>query len=130
MTLLTSYFVQKQKPTYKRNDAFLSLSKGKCLDDCPVYDLLIFNDGQVIYKGIEHVEKIGIHKMSISLEAISHLNDLLNKMVPQNIGSLRERKKPLSLLKFNGKRIVYQSTKINGSLLELDNLLDSIVKSL
>ena len=54
MTLLTTYFTKKRS-NFSVKDAFLSLSKGKCLVDCPVYDLLIFRDGQVIYNGIENV---------------------------------------------------------------------------
>ena len=130
MTLLTSYFTKRQKQSYNIKDAFISLSKGKCLNNCPVYDLWIFKDGQVVYNGIENVEKEGVRKMFISLEAIRHLNQLLLKIGPEDLGIIRERKKPLTLLKFKSKRIVYQSSKIRGSLLELDRLLESIIKSL
>jgi len=130
MTLLTSYFTKRQRRAYKNKDALISLSKGKCLNDCPVYDLWIFEDGQVVYNGIENVEKEGIHKMSISLEAIKHLNQLLSEIAPEDIGIIRERKKPLTLLKFKDKRIVYQSSKVRRSLMELDQLLESIIKSL
>lgn len=130
MTLLTSYFVKKQKKSYDIKDAFLSLSKGKCLNECPVYDLWVFKSGHVIYKGLENVDKKGIHKMIISHEAVNHLGYLLNKLTLEDLGSIRERKKPLTLLKFNGKRIVYQSSRVKGRLKELDNLLESIIKSL
>ena len=130
MALLTSYFVKKQKQSYDIKDSFLSLSKGKCLDDCPVYDLLIFKNGQVVYNGIENVEKKGIHKMLISFEAVKHLNQLLMDLSPLDLGGIREKRKPLTLLKFKGKRIVYQSGRVSGSLKELDSLLESIIKSL
>lgn len=130
MTLLTTYFTKKHKQSYDVKDAFLSLSKGKCLVDCPVYDLLIFCDGQVIYNGIENVEKEGVHKMLISHEAIKHLNNLLLDMKPEDLGGVRERKKPLTLLKFKNKRIVYQSNRVSGSLYELDRLFESIISSL
>lgn len=122
--------MKKQKQSYDIKDAFLSLSKGKCFDDCPVYDLWIFKNGQVIYNGIENVDKKGIHKMFISYEAVKHLNQLLIDMSPEDLGNIRERKKPLTLLKFRNKRIVYLSSRANGSLKELDNLLESIIKSL
>ncbi|HEX9827808.1 MAG TPA: DUF6438 domain-containing protein [Flavobacteriaceae bacterium] len=130
MTLLTTYFTKKQKQSYNIKDAFISLSKGRCLNSCPVYDLWIFKDGQVVYNGIENVEKQGIHKMLISHEAIKHLHHLLLELAPEDIGNIRERKKPLTLLKFKGKRIVYQSTRVSGNLLELDRLFESIIKSL
>jgi hypothetical protein len=130
MTLLTSYFVKKEKEVYDTSDAFLSLSNGRCLAPCPVYDLWIFKDGRVIYKGIENAEKLGVHKMYLSLEALKHLDLLLSKMSTEDIGGIRERKKPLRLLKFKGKRIVYQSNRISGSLLELDHLFKAIIKSL
>ncbi len=130
MTLLTTYFTKRQKQSYDVKDAFLSLSKGKSLIDCPVYDLLIFSDGHVIYNGIENVEKVGVHKMLISHEAIKHLNNLLLDMKPEDLGDVRERKKPLTLLKFKNKRIVYQSKRVSGSLYELDCLFESIISSL
>lgn len=130
MTLLTTYFTKRQKQSYDVKDAFLSLSKGKSLIDCPVYDLLIFSDGHVIYNGIENVEKVGVHKMLISHEAIKHLNNLLLDMKPEDLGDVRERKKPLTLLKFKNKRIVYQSKRVSGSLYELDRLFESIISSL
>ena len=130
MALLTSYFTKRQRQSYNIKDALISLSKGKCVNDCPVYDLWIFKDGQVVYNGIENVQKKGIHKMLISIEAIKHLNQLLLEIAPEDIGIIRERKKPLTLLKFKDKRIVYQSSKAGGCLKELDQLLESIIKSL
>ncbi|MGM5469137.1 DUF6438 domain-containing protein [Flavobacteriaceae bacterium LMO-SS05] len=122
--------MKKQKLSYNINDAFLSLSKGRCLYDCPVYDLWIFKDGQVVYNGIENVEKQGIRKMQISQEAIKYLDQLLVEMGPKDIGNIRDRKKPLILLKFKGKRIVYQSSKVSGNLLELERMFESIIKSI
>jgi hypothetical protein len=130
MASLTTYFTKRQTQSYNVKDAFISLSKGKCLNDCPVYDLLIFGDGQVIYNGIENVQKEGIHKMLLSHEAIKYLNQLLLEMKPEDIGSIKERKKPLTLLKFKKKRIVYQSSRVSGSLRELEHLFESIIKSL
>ena len=130
MALLTSYFTRKQKQAHNVKNALISLSKGKCLNDCPVYDLWVFRDGQVVYNGIENVQKKGIHKMMIPFEAIKHLNRLLIGVSPEDLGNICERKKPLTLLKFKDKRIVYQSSKVKGDLLELDKLLESIIKSL
>lgn len=130
MSILASYFTRRQRQSYNIKNALISLSKGKCLNDCPVYDLWIFRDGHVVYNGIENVQKKGVHKMMISFEAIKHLNLLLSKISSEDIGNIRERKKPLTLLKFNGKRIVYQSSKVRGGLLELDQLLESITNSL
>lgn len=130
MASLTTYFTKRDRQTYNVKDAFISLSKGKCLNDCPVYDLWVFSDGQVIYNGIENVQKEGIHKMLLSQEAIKYLNQLLLEMKPEDIGGIKERKKPLTLLKFKKKRIVYQSSRISGGLKELEHLFESIIKSL
>lgn len=130
MALLATYFSKRHKQSYNIKDAFLSLSKGKCINECPVYDLWIFKDGLVVYNGIENVEKQGIHRLFISLEAVKHINHLLLNMGPEDLGNNNQRKKPLTLLKFKGKRIVYQTSRIGGSLLELDRLLESIVENL
>jgi len=130
MTLLATYFSKRQKQVHDVKDAFLSLSKGKCLNNCPVYDLWIFKDGQVIYNGIENVEKLGVHRMLISTEVISHLNELFLNMKPEELGHSNQKKKPLTLLKIKRKRLVYQSSRISGSLLELDRLLESLINSI
>lgn len=130
MALLATYFSKRHKQSYNIKDAFLSLSKGKCLNDCPVYDLWIFKDGLVVYNGIENVEKEGIHRLFISLEAVKHINNLLSNLGAEDLGNNNQRKKPLTLLKFKGKRIVYQTSRISGSLLELDRLLESVIESL
>ena len=73
-------------------------------------------------------EKEGVHKMLISHEAIELLNNLLLGMKPERVRRCsRERKKPLTLLKFKNKRIVYQSNRVSGSLYELDRLFESII---
>ena len=126
MTLLTSYFVSKQEKLKDTNDAFLSLSKGKCQNNCPVYDLWIFENGQVIYKGIENVVKMGVHTTTISTDVVRKMNDFILNSNSRDIGDAKGRDNPLTIIKFNNKKIVFQSQRAKGNLLELNNLLEHI----
>ena len=127
MILITSCATNKKVDVVDTNKAFISLSKGKCLGSCPVYDLWIFKDGKVVYSGLENVEKKGIHETKISLEQINELCKLVKKASDVEAGDIRGRDIPLSILKFKDKRIVYQSLKIKGNLLIINNLINNIV---
>lgn len=126
MTLLTSYFVSKQRVLENTEDAFLSLSKGKSLDNRPVFDLWVFENGQVLYKGIENVGKIGVQKSSISLDVVSKIKSLINQSNQDEIGDAKGRDNPLTIIKHNGRKIVFQASRVKGNLLELNNLLEDI----
>lgn len=130
MTLLTSYFVSKQEKLKDTNDALLSLSKGKCQNNCPVYDLWIFENGQVIYKGIENVSKEGVHTITISTDLVRKMYDLILNCNPRDIGGAKGRDNPLTIIKFNNKKVVFQSQRAKGNLLELNNLLEHIASTI
>ncbi|WP_242203313.1 DUF6438 domain-containing protein [Aestuariivivens insulae] len=127
MTLLTSYFASKQPLNKNTHDAFLSLFKGKSSNNGPVYDLWIFDDGNIIYKGISNVEKIGVHKTEISLDVINRIKSFARNLTPNEVGKAKGRENPLTILKFNNRKVVYQSSRAKGNLLELHNLLEYIV---
>ena len=126
MTLLTSYFVSKQRVPENTDEAFISLSKGKSLDNRPVFDLWIFENGQVVYKGIENVDKVGVEKSIVPLDVVSKIKNLINQSNQNEIGDAKGRDNPLTIIKHNGRKIVFQSSRVKGNLLELNNLLEHI----
>ena len=58
------------------------------------------------------------------------LKSFIMNLMPNDIGNSKGRDTPLNILKYGNKKIVYQTTRIKGKLLELDNLLDHIVKNI
>lgn len=130
MTLLTSYFVSK-KPQYEyTDDAILSLSKGKSSNQLPVYDLWVFDNGHIIYKGISNVEKEGVHKTIVSIDIVDKIKSFIMNLMPNDIGDAKGRDNPLNMIKYGNKKIVYQTARAKGNLLELDNLLDHIAENI
>lgn len=129
--MLTSYFVSKQKNSLRTEDVFFSLSKGKSLaDESPVFDLWIYKSGHIVYNGIENVEKKGKIKASIPFDMLQRIEELVNNYDSSDIGEVKGRDNALNMMKFNGKKIVYQSNRIQGNLLELHNLLELIAENI
>lgn len=122
--------MSKQTRHENMNDAFLSLSRGKSTNGRPVYDLWIFESGYIIYKGISNVEKIGVHKTAISLDMVSKIKNYLNNLNANDVGNAKGRDNPLTIIKFDNKKIVYQSSRAKGALLELNNLLEHFAKNI
>lgn len=131
MNLLASYMTKKLTPSLEPKDAFLSLSKGKGVDsDSPVYDVWIFENGHVIYNGIENVVEKGFNYITISYDDVYKLKQYISNFNLKEIGKVKGRDNPLNILKFNNKKIVFQSERISGNLLELSNLIEKIVRTI
>lgn len=56
-------------------DTMAFISRGHCYGRCPVYEAMIFNNGIVIYKGIENVDKNGLHHAKLSQTQLDALID-------------------------------------------------------
>jgi len=131
MSLLSSYFSNKTEPYFNTEGAFLSLSKGKnLLDNSPVFDLWVFENGEIIYNGLENVDKIGMYKTNILLDVIDDIKEFILSINPNDIGQVKGIDNPLTILKLNNKKIVYQPVRIKGNLLNLNNLLESMVENI
>ena len=126
MVLITSCSISKKLDINDTDKAYISLSKGKCRGHCPVYDLWIFKDGKVLYNGINNVEKIGLHETTISDEIMTEIEALVNAADAQEMGRPRGRDLPLTMMRINNEKIVFQETRISGNLLILNNLLKEI----
>lgn len=131
MSLLASYFSNKKEESFNTEGAFLSLSKGKnLLDNSPVFDLWIFENGQIIYNGVENVEKTGMYKTNVLLEIIDNIKAFGLNINSKDIGEVKGIDNPLTILKLNNKKIVYQSVRVKGNLLRLNDLLETMVENI
>ena len=122
--------MSKERLHVNTDDAILRLSKGKCLNNRPVFDLWIFETGQVIYKGIENVNKIGISKTIIPLDTVSRIKFLADQIHYDEVGDAKGRDNPLTIIKYKNRKIVFQSSRVKGSLLELNSLLEYLANEI
>ncbi|MBJ6368464.1 DUF6438 domain-containing protein [Snuella sedimenti] len=127
---LASYFKNNHKELPKLSEAFIKLSKGKSLNGCPVFDLWLFENGHVIYHGIDNVEKTGTYNGSVPQETIEKLKTCLNSIKPEDIGEAKGRDKALSILKTPNKKIVFQASKTKRSLYEINKVLEYIAENI
>ena len=47
-------------------DVYILRSGGYCLGTCPAYDVAIFSDGQVVYRGLDNTAALGIRQGRIT----------------------------------------------------------------
>ena len=60
-------------------NTFVTISKKRCSGDCPVYQLTLLKDGNVIFNGIENVNSLGIQKFSISETKMNKIKSMFQK---------------------------------------------------
>ena len=126
MILITSCSIGKKLDINDTDKAYISLSKGRCLGNCPVYDLWVFKDGKVLFKGIDNVEKTGLHETVVSKEVIKKIETLVKATNIEDIETPKGRDLPLTILRYNGKKVAFQENRIKGNLLILNNLIKSL----
>ena len=59
--------------TSKSNQLLFELETTSCYGTCPVYKLQVFDNGEAILEGKQHVDKIGIYRSKISDEKLKEL---------------------------------------------------------
>lgn len=130
-------------------DTLFFISRGHCFGRCPVYEALIYNNGIVIYKGIENVEKKGLHHSKLSQAQLDALLDSILQMDYFNLpdtfptSNLRIADLPTTytMAQINEKRLVIVNRNFESDnsaatfdrwrqLLGLEDFVDSLVNSL
>jgi hypothetical protein len=53
----------------------ITLDRGYCFGDCPVFQAVLYEDGTVMYMGFANVDMMGIHTGSIEPEVVAQLAD-------------------------------------------------------
>lgn len=64
-----------KKPSFKS----ITLQRTACYGYCPVFSLVVFSDGHVLFDGEHFVEKKGKHAWTIGEDAIAALNEAIGK---------------------------------------------------
>ena len=133
-TIIISLLVLGCKPSKLKKlnpqEAIITYSKSRCFGRCPVYDLYIFDDGKVLYSGIENVSKIGNHESSISQQELGEIKSLLNNIDLKSNQNQLVRDMPVTTLIFNGDKITYNETKIPEDFQAINNLIKNIKRKI
>jgi hypothetical protein len=54
-------------------DTLLLFQKTACFGACPTYDVLVYSNGKVMYKGIKNVDRMGVHHSKLDIKQLSEL---------------------------------------------------------
>ena len=66
MFLISSCSKLSKHATKNQKELIISLEKTACFGTCPVYKIKIYDSGKATYEGLRHVEKTGLHYLTIS----------------------------------------------------------------
>ncbi len=130
MVLVLSFMACKsteETTVTKQNELLLQYSKGPCLGGkCPVYDFLIYPNGDFVFKNVKGIESDKEIKGRLPSKKIKQLKALLQKLkAPTNFKRIRDL--PVSTLKFNGKSYKYHANKTQGELKDVNTLVETLV---
>lgn len=110
-------------PKNIKENALLYYGKTPCMGSCPVFDMYIYNDGKVVYKGFQNVTLKGEHKFSISKKHVEEIKKEL-KEIDFDIKVETVRDLPNLILKYNGKKL---TVKNQEKIKNLVKLLEKII---
>jgi TolA-binding protein len=120
------------------NDLNISLERTSCFGSCPVYKVSISNDGTVIFDGQSYVNKIGITKSSITIEAVQGLYNDFEKHDVFNLNGRFDEMEDygdapfaITSIRANGrlktiKRYTLPKTPAQTWLIELEKKIDEV----
>lgn len=86
--------------------------------------MYIYNNGEVVYKGLQNVALKGEHKFSLSKNQLQEIEEELKK-VDFNTKNEVIRDLPTTTLKYNGKKLsVRNKEKIKGLVRLLEKIIE------
>jgi len=105
----------------------LEYSKSPCLGRCPVYTLIVFSDGIVLYESRDvELKKVSVI-CQLSREQMEQLTSLLANSLEEPILFQRIRDRPVTVLKYDDNRYEYHASKIDGLLKQVNTRIEHLV---
>lgn len=98
-------------PPWNPGEKFIGISGGSCSGTCPVYELYVFDDGRVVFRGRKDTTRTGTWKKQVSPEAYRELLAMLIKT-----GVLDEEIKRRTCLKGRSTLTVLRSISDKGDV--------------
>ncbi len=120
--------------TFKSEEEVISMKKGGCYGTCPIYDVIVYSDRSVKYRGKKFVDKNGIYAKVLSKENYKNLVSSFDEanfhefqdFYESNIADLPEI--TLSYTKKKVKKTIKGKRERPEALHKLEFLLEQIVE--
>lgn len=71
--ILSSCKTTSNQISNNQKKLIISLEKTACFGTCPILKIEIYNNGAVVYNGIKHVKRLGIHYFEIQPKEIQKI---------------------------------------------------------
>lgn len=118
-----------KKQTEMKKETLVLFSKGKCLGNCPVYDITIFTDGSYRYVGVDKVKSKGEKLGILSINQFAELKVLLSKDL-NNVEAFKKiRDKPITSLVLNAETYRFYTSKTTSELSAINDWFNTLTAS-
>ncbi len=123
------------KDVAKGDSLFASLERTVCYGRCPVYEIKIYNSGDVIYHGKRFVEREGKYKTKISKQQMLKFIEVAKRigymdMKDKYDGPITDLPATITSIVIDGKRkTVYKRYNAPTALKEFEKLFDDLLTS-
>ena len=77
--LISCFAIKEKKSAENGPDILASYSKGPCFGKCPVFEFLVFENGEAIYIGEKNVARIGTYTATLDSTQMSTLKNAFEK---------------------------------------------------
>lgn len=107
-----------------QQEVLIQVSKKRCLGKCPVYDLYLYQNGEVVFNGIDNVNKLGKTKIKVTKSRLEDIKVLLQKINWDTLQTSDRRKRDMAItrIKYSDKDISFQGI--------ISKEVDSLIKTL
>ena len=128
----TSCFNLTKQKELQSPEKIISLEKTACFGRCPVFKIIIYNNGECLYNGIKFVKKSGEYNLKINKREI---DEILSQAKEIGFDNLKNEYSemitdlPTTYIMINNKKIkdYYGAPK---ELKELESLIESMILNL
>ena len=107
----------------------ISLEKTACFGRCPVFKIIIYNNGEALYNGLKFVKKVGEHDLKVSKREIYKILTKAKKIGFNNLKSEYSERitdLPTTYIMINNKKIKdYYGAP--SKLKDLEKMIENIV---
>ncbi|WP_420602597.1 DUF6438 domain-containing protein [Flagellimonas sp.] len=110
-----------------QGEPLLQYSKGPCLGRCPVYDFMVYPDGNFTYKNVRAIGPNKEIKGRLATEEMEKLTSALKSELGTPSAFKRVRDLPITKLKFDTKKYEYHASKISEGLKKVNTLIEDMV---
>ena len=129
---ISSCFNFTKQKELQSPEKIISLEKTACFGRCPVFKIIIYNNGECLYNGIKFVKKSGEYNLKINEREVDEILSQAKEIGFDNLKneySERITDLPTTYIMINNKKIkdYYGAPK---ELKELESLIESMILNL